>query len=115
MLNTVTSRNILPHTLINNQQTHYDSVRLLKGDPPGRYEVNHYRSELGIMKNSKDFSDQCIDNHLRDVNDGLFTQDNHGGHGGITADQKFYDPKKVKEYTSAIRFKNPQRHIPCNI
>jgi len=95
MLNTVTSRNILPHTPINNQQTHFDSARLLKGDPPGRHLVNYYTSELGILKNSKQFSDHCIDNHLRDINEGLYTQ--------------------VKEYTSAIRFKNPQRHVPYNI
>jgi len=32
--------------------------------------------------------------------------------GGITADQKFFDPEKVKGYTGSIRFKDPERSVP---
>ena len=41
----------------------------------------------------------------------LFSQ-NQSRMGGITADQKFYDPAKVKDYTGSIRFKDPQRTVP---
>eukprot|EP00092_Neocalanus_flemingeri_P066809 GFUD01081439.1.p1 GENE.GFUD01081439.1~~GFUD01081439.1.p1 ORF type:complete len:222 (+),score=70.97 GFUD01081439.1:39-704(+) len=112
MLNTVTSRKHLPHSLLDNQQTHYDSVRLLKGSAPGRKQVNYYSSELGVVKNSKQFSARCQSDHLLDVLDGHFDFQNHSGMGGISADQKFYDPEKVKDYTGAIRFKDPQRTVP---
>merc|ERR1711970_1504567 len=94
MLNTVTARAHLPHALHDNQQTHYDSVRLLKGAPPGRKQVTYYTSELGVLNGVFDHSQ------------------NHSGMGGVTADQKFYDPERVKDYTGAIRFKDPQRSVP---
>eukprot|EP00090_Calanus_glacialis_P009452 TRINITY_DN17825_c0_g1_i1.p1 TRINITY_DN17825_c0_g1~~TRINITY_DN17825_c0_g1_i1.p1 ORF type:complete len:238 (+),score=51.04 TRINITY_DN17825_c0_g1_i1:49-714(+) len=113
MLNTVTARTHLPHTMLDNQQTHYDSVRLLKGSAPGRKQVNYYASEIGVLKNNKLFSERCQYNHLMDVLDGRFgLSQNHSGMGGITADQKFYDPEKVKDYTGSIRFKDPQRTVP---
>lgn len=116
MLNTVTTRSNLPHTRENNQQTHFDSVRLLKGDPPGRHLVNHYTRELGVLRNNKSFANRCQDNHLMDVMDGNFNiENNHYGMCGITSDQKFYDPEKVKGYTKTIRFKDPQRVIPTVI
>jgi len=113
MLTTVTSRKHLPHSPLHNQQTHYDNVRLLKGCAPGQKAVNHYSTELGIVKNSKMFSAKCQSDHLLDVLQGHFdSQQNSSGMGGITSDQRFYDPEKVKNYTGAIRFKDPQRAVP---
>ena len=87
--------------------------RLLKGAAPGRKQVNYYASEIGVLKNNKLFSERCQYNHLMDVLDGRFgLSQNHSGMGGITADQKFYDPEKVKDYTGSIRFKDPQRTVP---
>ena len=85
----------------------------MKGAAPGRKQVNYYASEIGVLKNSKLFSERCQSDHLMDVLDGRFDfSQNHSGMGGICADQKFYDPEKVKEYTGAIRFKDPQRTVP---
>jgi len=112
MLTTVTSRKHLPHSLIDNQQTHYDSVRLLKGSTPGQKQLNYYSTELGIVKNNKQFSARCQSDHLLDVLQGHFDFQNHSGMGGIASDQMFYDPEKVKDYTGAIRFKDPQRAVP---
>lgn len=114
MLNTVTCRKHLPHTSLNNQQTHYDNVRLMKGDPPGRLQRNFYTSELGLIKNSKVFAAHCQSDHLTEVMCGVY-RDGGSGMGGPTADQLFYDPEKVKSYTSAIRFKDPQRVIAAII
>jgi len=111
MLNSVTCRKELPHTCLENQQTHYDSVRLLKGDPPGRHQRNFYTTQLGLVKNSKVFAANCQAQHLAEVMCGIY-QDGGSGMGGPTADEHFYDPEKVKSYTSAIRFKDPQRVIP---
>jgi len=113
MLTSVTSRKHLPHSLLDNQQTHYDSVRLLKGCAPGHKMVNYYSTELGMVKNSKTFSARCQSDHLLDVLQGHFDSHlNSSGMGGITSDQMFYDPEKVKNYTAAIRFKDPQRSVP---
>ena len=127
MLTAVTSRKHLPHSPLHNQQTHYDNVRyiiiniillydiifrLLKGCAPGQKAVSHYSTELGIVRNSKVFSARCQSDHLLAVLQGHFDSENSSGMGGITADQRFYDPEKVKNYTGAIRFKDPQRAVP---
>ena len=105
MLNTVTSRADLPHSLADNQQTHYNSVRLLKGAVPGRQQVQHYTTELAILRNSKQFSARCQADHLDQVLTGNFSWClSSTGLGGITADQKFYDPERVKDYTGSIRY-----------
>jgi len=112
MLNAVTAREHLPHCLFDNQQTHYNSVRLLKGSVPGRQQVNYYASELGVLRNNKLFAQQCQDDHLVDVLAGKFDfSKNYSGMGGIGSDEKFYDPEKVKDYTGSIRFKDPQRTV----
>jgi hypothetical protein len=36
----------------------------------------------------------------------------HSGMGGISTDQKFYDPEMVKDYTGSIGFNDPQRTVP---
>merc|ERR1712110_1365836 len=47
MKNIVTSRR-QPHTPLDNVNTPYNPIRLLKGAPPGQEAVNHYISELSI-------------------------------------------------------------------
>jgi len=113
MLNAVTSMGHLPHGRSDNQQTHYDSVRLLKGAAPGRKQVSFYSSELNCLRNSKLFSSRCQTDHMADVLAGNFDWSvHHTGMGGITPDQKFYDPERVKDYTGSIRFKDPERAVP---
>ena len=134
MLNTVTCRKHLPHSLLDNQQTHYDSVRyiissnhlfilhlltnnlyyrLLKGSAPGQKQATYNSTELGVVKNGKLFSAKCQSDHLLDVLQGQFDfHQNNSGMGGITSDQMFYDPEKIKDYTGVIKFKDPQRTVP---
>merc|ERR1712142_891055 len=54
MKNIVSSRR-QPHSPLDNVNTPYNPIRLLKGAPPGQEAVNHYISELSIEKahNSK--------------------------------------------------------------
>ena len=111
MLNTVTTRKHLPHTVLDNQQTGFDSVRLLKGEVPGTKQRNFYTTELGVVSNNKKFAARCQADHLAEVSVGLY-RDGGSGYGGPTADQLFYDPERVKNYTSAIRMKDPQRVLP---
>jgi len=114
MLNTVTAWKELPNTPLDNQQTFFNSVRLLKGEVPGRKVRNFYTTELGVIKNSKEFQRQCQSDHLAEVMSGIY-RDGISGLGGPTADQPFYDPERVKNYTGSIRFKDPERHIPAII
>ena len=121
-LNAITSRTHLPHSKFDNQQTHFDSVRLLKGAAPGRKQVSFYSSELNCLKNSKMFAQRAQTDHLYDVlagqnrilegiqntrrNEAILWSISgnyswsihHTGMGGPTADQKFYDPERVGLY-----------------
>jgi len=110
MLNTVTARKALPHTVLDNQQTFFSSLRLLKGEVPGRKQRNFYTTELGVLKNSKDFARRVQSDHLDEVMCGIYNPGAHGM-GGPLADEPFYDPERVKNYTGAIRFKDPERVI----
>lgn len=114
-LNAITSRTHLPHSKLDNQQTHFDSVRLLKGAAPGRKQVSFYSSELNCLRNSKMFAQRAQIDHLYDVlagksniwkitsifdickpSSGNYSWSiHHTGMGGPTADQKFYDPERV--------------------
>ena len=66
-----------------------------------------------VFRNSKLFASRAQADHLAEVLAGQFSWSvHHTGMGGPTADQKFYDPAKVKEYTGSIRFKDPERTVP---
>jgi len=114
MLNNITSFKNLPHTLTENQQTPFDSVRLLKGSNPGAKLINHYCHELSVLRNNKLITEDKYDNHLVDVN-GRGKFDYHHNvldMGGILPDEKFYDPEKVDDIVSRIRFKKADRVVP---
>jgi hypothetical protein len=68
--------------------------RLLKGGVPGRQQRNFYTTELGVLKNSKNFVRSCQADHLAEVQAGIY-RDGGSGYGGPAADQSFYDPEKV--------------------
>merc|ERR1712156_725411 len=51
MKNIVSSRR-QPHSPLDNVNTPYNPIRLLKGAPPGQEAVNHYISELSIEKSN---------------------------------------------------------------
>jgi len=112
MLNVLTSRKNLPHTRLENQQTHYDSVSLLKGAPPGRKQVSYYAGELAQLSISQDWQAACTSNHIMDVMTGHFSCDASNYGLGGAPNQKFYDAEYITAVTNAIKFKNPERVLP---
>ena len=74
----------------------WECSRLLKGAAPGRKQVNFYTGELNCIRNSKSFARRCETDHTADVLAGHFDWSvHHTGMGGVTVDQKFYDPERV--------------------
>merc|ERR1712224_1008469 len=106
MKNIVSSRR-QPHSPLDNVNTPYNPIRLLKGAPPGQEAVNHYISELAIeKKNNTKLSDKerkhlvmleaCDDEYQYHYK--LFGQG-----AGADRDMKFYAPQLVKDYINQIR------------
>ena len=59
MMKTIVSDRRQPHSPLDNVNTPYNPIRLLKGAPPGQEAVNHYISELAIeKKNNTKLSDK---------------------------------------------------------
>jgi len=108
-----TTQKNLSHSKFDNQQTHFNDVRLLKGEVPGRKQVNFYTGQLQSLKVSKDWQKYCTDNHMKDVAAGLFDcESGNYGQGGTPSDEQFYHPQLIKKVVNAIRFKNPERAVP---
>ena len=58
--------------------------------------MNFYTGELNCIRNSKSFARRCETDHTADVLAGHFDWSvHHTGMGGVSVDQKFYDPKRV--------------------
>jgi len=113
MLNVVTTRKDLPHTPLENQQTYFDSVRLLKGDPPGRDLVNFYTRELAVGLSNANYTRKYQDDYLQDILDGNFlTTKRFNGMGGTPPDAPFYDKKRIQDFMVSMRFKDPMRTVP---
>merc|ERR1711944_206307 len=96
MMKTIVSDRRQPHSPLDNVNTPYNPIRLLKGAPPGQEAVNHYISELAIeKKNNTKLSDKerkhlvmleaCDDEY--DYHHKLF------GQGACDRDMKFYAPQ----------------------
>merc|ERR1712079_254322 len=83
MMKTIVTDRRQPHSPLDNVNTPYNPIRLLKGAPPGQEAVNHYISELAIEKKN---------NHK------LF-----GEGAGADRDMKFYAPQMVQDYINQIR------------
>ena len=52
MMKTILTNRRQPHSPLDNVNTPYNPIRLLKGAPPGQEAVNHFISELSIEKNN---------------------------------------------------------------
>jgi len=116
MLNAATTRKSLPHSVAENQQTFFDSVRLLKGDPPGRNLVNYYKRELGVGLSNANYNVKYQNDYLQDIMDGKFnTTKGFNGMGGTLPDAPFYDQKKIEDFVLTMRFKDPLRTVPAII
>merc|ERR1712242_530163 len=92
---------------LDNVNTPYNPIRLLKGAPPGQEAVNHYISELAIeKKNNHKLSakerkhlvmlEACDDEYQYHYK--LF-----GEGAGADRDMKFYAPQMVQDYINQIR------------
>jgi len=107
MMKTIVSDRRQPHSPLDNVNTPYNPIRLLKGAPPGQEAVNHYISELAIeKKNNTKLADKerkhlvmleaCDDEYQYHYK--LFGQG-----AGADRDMKFYAPQLVKDYVNQIR------------
>jgi len=105
MKNIVTSRR-QPHSPLDNVNTPYNPVRLLKGAPPGQEQVNHYISELSICKDSNDSLDTKQRKHLvmlEACDDEYNYHHKLFGQGAVNRDMKFHNPQLVQDYVNQIR------------
>jgi len=114
MLRNTTAMKNLPHSLADNQQTPYDSFRLLKGSVTGQKQVSFYARELAIIRNNKLLTEAKYNDHLVDVASGQGFDYHYNvlDMGGITPDEKFYDARKIEDFKNSIRFKKADRTIP---
>merc|ERR1711878_235020 len=98
MKNIVTSRR-QPHTPLDNVNTPYNPIRLLKGAPPGQEAVNHYISELSIVKGGNHKLDTKYRKHLAMIEACEDEYDYHHklfGQGAVDRDFQFHNPQLVK-------------------
>merc|ERR1712002_62176 len=105
MKNIVTDRR-QPHSPLDNVNTPYNPVRLLKGGPPGQETVNHYISELSIEKthNSKLADKQRKHLVMLEATDDEYNYHYKlFGQGAVDRDMKFYNPQLVQDYVNQIR------------
>merc|ERR1712152_14648 len=104
MKNIVTSRR-QPHTPLDNVNTPYNPIRLLKGAPPGQEAVNHYISELSIVKTGTPKLDTKYHKHLAMVEACEDEYDYHHklfGQGAVDRDFQFHNPQLVKDYANQM-------------
>jgi len=106
MKNIVSSRR-QPHSPLDNVNTPYNPIRLLKGAPPGQEAVNHYISELSIEKsnNSKLANKQRKHLVMLEACDDEYNYHYKmfGQGAGADRDMKFYAPQLVQDYVNQIR------------
>jgi len=106
LMKTIVTNRRQPHSPLDNVNTPYNPVRLLKGAPPGQEAVSHYISELSIEKghNSKLADKQRKHLVMIDAFDDEY--DYHHklfGEGAVDRDMKFWAPQLVQDYVNQIR------------
>jgi len=106
LIKSIVSDRRQPHTPLDNVNTPYNSVRLLKGSPPGQEAVNHYISELSIEKAHKSKYETKQRKHLVMIE---ACDDEYNYHhklfGDVSVDRnmEFYNPQLVRDYVNQIR------------
>jgi len=105
MKNIVASRR-QPHSPLDNVNTPYNPIRLLKGAPPGQDKVNQYISELSITKDGNHKLDTKRRKHLAMI-DACEDEFNYHhklfGQGAVNRDMKFHNPQLTQDYVNQIR------------
>jgi len=105
MKNIVTSRR-QPHSPLDNVNTPYNPIRLLKGAPPGQEAVNHYISELSITKDGNHKLETKHRKHLAMIEaceDEFNYHHKLFGQGAVNRDMKFHNPQLTQDYVNQIR------------
>lgn len=106
MIKSIVSDRRQPHSPLDNVNTPYNSVRLLKGSPPGQEAVNHYISELSIEKAHKNKYETKQRQHLAmlEACDDEYNY-HHKLFGDVAVDRnmEFYNPQLVRDYVNQIR------------
>jgi len=106
VMKSIVSNRRQPHTPLDNVNTPYNSVRLMKGSPPGIEAVNHYISELSIEKSNRTKREDKQRRHLAML---MACEDEYHyhhklfGQGAVERDIKFYNPQLVRDYINQIR------------
>jgi len=105
MKNIVSSRR-QPHSPLDNVNTPYNGIRLLKGAPPGQERVNHYISELSITKEGNTKLETKQRQHLAMIEACEDEYNYHHklfGQGAVSRDMKFHNPQLTQDYVNQIR------------
>jgi len=106
VMKTIVSNRRQPHSPLDNVNTPYNSIRLLKGAPPGIEAVNHYVSELSIEKNHNRKMENKQRRHLTMIeacNDEFNYHHKVFGSRAVDRDMLFYNPQLVRDYVNQIR------------
>jgi len=106
LMKTIVSSRRQPHSPLDNVNTPYNPIRLLKGAPPGQEAVNHYISELSIEKShNKKLADKQRKHlvMLEACDDEYNYHYKMFGQGAVDRDMKFHAPQLVQDYVNQIR------------
>jgi len=106
LIKSIVSDRRQPHTPLDNVNTPYNSVRLLKGGPPGIEAVNHYTSELSIEKGHRVKYEDKERRHLAMIEACDDEYNYHHKVFGVAAvdrNMEFYAPQLVRDYVNQIR------------
>merc|ERR1719264_776228 len=106
MMKNIVSDRRQPHSPLDNVNTPYNPIRLLKGAPPGQEAVNHYISELSIVKGGNHKLDTKYRKHLAMIEACEDEYNYHYklfGQGAVDRDMKFYAPQLTADYVNQIR------------
>jgi len=106
VMKTIVADRRQPHSPLDNVNTPYNPIRLLKGAPPGQEAVNHYISELSIEKSNREKLDAKKRKHLFMIeasNDEFNYHHRLFGTAAVDREMKFHNPQLVKDYVNQIR------------
>ncbi|TRY80444.1 hypothetical protein TCAL_03001 [Tigriopus californicus] len=103
MIHAAASKRRQPHAPLDNVDTPFDSMTLLRGAPPGRERVNHYATELGIIKKHQEDYNNKMRKHLSDVNTfGDYDYHYKFYNGATDKNYQFYRPDIISDTLAKI-------------
>jgi len=106
LMKNIVSNRRQPHSPLDNVNTPYNPLRLLKGSPPGQEAVNHYISELSIVKGANKKLEDKKRKHLVKIDACDDEYDYHHklfGDVSVDRNMKFHNPQLVRDYVNQIR------------